>query len=201
MNNQNPFQEAIKALMAMSALNDRVLSEDAVDMLISDLKEFPVDGVLQALKRCRIEVNRFPTVAEIIKRIPGQQENTQELLGRIFEAVDLFGYVRPNDARKHIGEVGWKAVSYFGGWQRICDFPSDQSSALRAQLRQATESSIEVWARSEKFLSAPEEQKQITTKSEQSLSDDEVNEQLKKLREQVGENSIFSDLFSEKDAV
>jgi hypothetical protein len=38
-------------------------------MLVSDLAEYDPAKILAALRVCRLELNRFPTTAEIIKRM------------------------------------------------------------------------------------------------------------------------------------
>lgn len=132
-----------KALASMAVIFEKRLTPEAVDLMIGDLSGFKQEDVLAALSLCRREIPRFPTVAEVVKRIPGQNENTQELVGKILEAVELFGYPSPDKAKLHIGEVGWMAVCYFGGWKSICDFPGNEPGILRAQLRMATESAID----------------------------------------------------------
>jgi hypothetical protein len=138
-------QDVIKALMVMATIYEKALTEDAADMLVSDLSEYGPDKILKALKLCRLELNRFPTVAEIIKRTNPKSEanQTQEIVGKIFEAISWYGYSNPSGAKKMIGEVGWKAVEFFGGWQRLCDAPADDLNITRSQLRKAVESAVE----------------------------------------------------------
>lgn len=135
----------VKTLMSMSVMYEKHLSEDAADMLLEDLKDFPEDRVLSALRLCRRELNRFPTVAEIIKRMSenSEQSQTQNLIGEIFKAIRAYGYNRPTEAREDIGPVGWRAIQNFGGWQCLCDYPADSAMALRAQLRQAVEAAVD----------------------------------------------------------
>lgn len=40
---------------------------------------------------------------------------------RVIEAVSKFGYTNPTEAKQYIGELGWNAVSRFGGWTYVCE--------------------------------------------------------------------------------
>jgi hypothetical protein len=137
--------DVVKALMAMAAIYEKALSQDAADMLISDLAEYDPAKILAALRVCRLELNRFPTTAEIIKRMSVKSDSTQvqDIVGSIFKAISWYGYNNQDGAREMIGEVGWKAVQYFGGWRALCDSPSDDASTIRAQLRRSVEAAVE----------------------------------------------------------
>lgn len=64
----------------MGILYDKAINEDAGEMFLSDLSAFSNDDILSALKSCRTELNKFPTVADIISRVqkndgrPGVEE-------------------------------------------------------------------------------------------------------------------------------
>lgn len=65
-------------LAAMAQLAGKQLSKQAADMLAFDLARFPEQSVLMALQRCRLELPRFPTTADILARLedghPGPEE-------------------------------------------------------------------------------------------------------------------------------
>lgn len=138
-------QDVIKALMVMANIYEKALTEDAADMLVNDLSEHEPELILKALKLCRLELNRFPTLADILKRMSSKSETgqVQELVGTIFNAISWHGYSNPSGAKQMVGEVGWKAIEYFGGWQRLCDNPADDVNILRAQLRKSVEAAVE----------------------------------------------------------
>lgn len=137
--------DVVKALMAMAVIYDKQMTEAAADLLVSDLSEFEPAKILGALKLCRLELTRFPTTAEIIKRMSVKSESSQaqEIVATIFKAIAWNGYTNPQGAQAMIGEVGWKAVQYMGGWQRLCDSPAEDTGMLRAQIRKAVESAVE----------------------------------------------------------
>ncbi len=72
--------DVIKALMTMGDIYGKQMSESAAQMFVDDLEIYPPSAVLYALKKCRTELSRFPTLAEIISRIqsldgrPGAEE-------------------------------------------------------------------------------------------------------------------------------
>lgn len=67
-----------KALAVTAELFGKEFSPDAAHMLLMDLEGYPEAAVLTALTRCRRELSRFPSVADILARIedgrPGAEE-------------------------------------------------------------------------------------------------------------------------------
>lgn len=129
-----------KQLAVLSALYKRELSPDLVAFYMDSFEGISEGVVLEALKKCSTEVNRFPTIADIHQRIKSNIPDEQEIVGLIYEAIDLYGYPSPQKAREHIGEIGWRAVLTCGGWMNICSTPADDDTSLRAQLRMAAQS-------------------------------------------------------------
>jgi hypothetical protein len=70
--------QLLKAIAVTAQIYGRELSEDAARVYAADLAAYPEALVLQALSRCRKEVPRFPTIADIVARIddgrPGADE-------------------------------------------------------------------------------------------------------------------------------
>lgn len=60
-----------KAFAAMASMHSKIFTQAAIDMLVADFENYDPDAVLMALGKCRKEIPRFPTVAEIIARIQG----------------------------------------------------------------------------------------------------------------------------------
>lgn len=61
--------DVVKVLMTMGVLYDKAMNEDAGEMFLSDLEGISYDSILIALKKCRSELTRFPTIAEIVSRV------------------------------------------------------------------------------------------------------------------------------------
>jgi hypothetical protein len=66
------------ALAATAELSGRQLSESAVKVFADDLSRFNERDVLTAISRCRIELRAFPTIADIIARIPDGHPGVEE---------------------------------------------------------------------------------------------------------------------------
>jgi hypothetical protein len=62
----------------MGELSGRTLSEGAARMFADSLSSFQPDAVLKALELCRRELNRFPTIADVIARIPDGHLGVEE---------------------------------------------------------------------------------------------------------------------------
>jgi len=65
-------------LMIMADLYDKSFSPEAARLFVSDLIGYGTEPVMKALDRCRKELFRFPTIADIVQRIddghPGPEE-------------------------------------------------------------------------------------------------------------------------------
>ena len=70
-------EELIKALVATGEVMGARLSEVAIDLMVDDLQNYPLPGILSALKRVRQDGTRF-NVAEIIKRLPGMWPGAEQ---------------------------------------------------------------------------------------------------------------------------
>jgi len=58
-----------EVFLTMSEIYGKRLSEIQIALMLDDLSGYETPDILKALKRCRMELNRFPTVADIIQRI------------------------------------------------------------------------------------------------------------------------------------
>jgi hypothetical protein len=126
--------DLVKALLVMAELFSKEFSEAGAQMMVQDLSEYPVDQVLAALRQCRLELRTFPTVADVVSRIPGQgidyRSRAIEIAGRIMKSVTFLGPYKAREARQEVGEVGWAVVSMSGGWPSICEM-SDKEIGVR----------------------------------------------------------------------
>jgi len=73
-----PNPEIVKAVGVTAQIFGRDITPDALFVYASDLDGYPVEAVLNALTRCRRELPRFPSLADVIARIddgrPGPEE-------------------------------------------------------------------------------------------------------------------------------
>lgn len=88
--------------------------------------------------RTRRGNDRFPSIADLkahVVKEPQEIDLANEAVGRIFDAVRLHGWNAPAKAEEYMGDIAWRAVLQFGGWMSICELPTRQTTAARAQLR------------------------------------------------------------------
>jgi len=81
--------EISKALLATAEAMGTELSDGAIEIMVSDLAEYPDDDVFEALKKCRREHGGRLTLASVISRIstghPGPEEAWSNSLGGLDE--------------------------------------------------------------------------------------------------------------------
>jgi hypothetical protein len=118
------------------------MTQEMADFYIESFEGKSERDVLEAIKKCSNELRSFPCVADIHCRIKTDIPDEFEIVGLIYQAIELYGYPRPEQARKHIGEIGWRAILSCGGWLNVCSTPSDQDATLRAQLRMSSQSAL-----------------------------------------------------------
>lgn len=131
-----------KALAVLAVAYSKPMTREMADLYLGILIKKNEQDVLDAIERCVTELPRFPTVADICNRIKGNDPDDQEIVGLIYEAIELYGYPAPDRARAHMGEVAWRAVLSCGGWINICNTPASDDTSLRAQLRMAAQGAI-----------------------------------------------------------
>jgi hypothetical protein len=136
------MQNIKKQLAVLSTIFKRELNPDMVEFYLDSFEGIDEKLVCDALKKCAVELRSFPCVADIHSRIKTDIPDEFEIVGLIYQAIELYGYPRPEQARKHIGEIGWRAILSCGGWLNVCSTPSDQDATLRAQLRMSSQSAL-----------------------------------------------------------
>lgn len=87
-NTKLPSPEVIQILMVMTEMYERAPSKDGARILALDLAEYPQGVVLNALQRCRKEMPRFPTLADIISRIDDGRPGIEEAWAMIPKTED-----------------------------------------------------------------------------------------------------------------
>lgn len=62
----------------MAEANGITRSPAAAEMLVKDLSRYEEAQVVEALQRCRYELSRFPTLSDIIQRLPDGRPGVEE---------------------------------------------------------------------------------------------------------------------------
>lgn len=138
---------------------DRELHECVVKLYIEDLQEFKPEEVISALHTYRrtrkaSHNTRSPLPCDLIAIMRPESninpDDTACLAAEaIVSAVKRFGHPWPNEARKKIGELGWRYVERFGGWSRVCEELGDGilEGVFVAQAKQAIRASLSYGAK------------------------------------------------------
>lgn len=126
--NPNDMNALKKLVIHVAAYYGRDLLPEVVAMMANDLARSGLsfteisDGYEKF--RSTDKTLRFPVPAQIIAIARPQADNdslAQEAAARVIQAIGNFGWTNPEEARAFVGELGWRAVTRFGGWQYICE--------------------------------------------------------------------------------
>jgi hypothetical protein len=124
--------------------NEPMLPE-RVNVFASVMAEFEAADVERAMKilMANPDITRMPLPAKVMQEIRptlSTADAAQQLLLKVQEAVNLFGYYQPAKAREHIGELCWKALNGQWGWEEFCSVKEGDVGTARAQLRERLKS-------------------------------------------------------------
>jgi len=139
LNYEKQFFEKLTVLAKVCSFDLDTMIFRAYD---SYLAPYGYEKICQALEKIfttRRTRDPFPSIKEILDQIlpPTDFESeAREAAGRILQAVNRFGWVNPTEACKFIGELGWRAVERYGGWNSLCHTMTVQNTPIiQAQLR------------------------------------------------------------------
>jgi hypothetical protein len=77
------MEKAKMILLAMSEITGKQLGNTAIALMLSDLKDYSESEVIDALGKCRREVKYFPTISDIVERIPDGHLSPSEAWAKI----------------------------------------------------------------------------------------------------------------------
>jgi len=103
----------------------KTLSKEVLKMRAEDLFDLPLIQTKDAYHRYRLDPkNKFDPlpsqIREIVQPVVTDDSLAKDAAARISGAVSKFGHTNPDEARKYIGELGWRVVTMVGGWSHIC---------------------------------------------------------------------------------
>jgi hypothetical protein len=145
-------RKQVKVLwLQLSAYYQYPLKEEVFEMYVQDVEDLSFDEIKVAMEKYRRngKNNRVPLPGSIraLAR-PELDPDTQarEAAARVIQAISKFGYTNPTEARAWIGELGWRAVQRFGGWQYLCENTGVELSVttLMAQVRDIASTTIKL---------------------------------------------------------
>ena len=145
------METAIKReIIVTAAFYGRELIDDVVDLYWKELKDLPLQRVLNAFAAYRRDPKNktapLPAqIRELCEPAISPEKFAINTATKIIGAVRRFGWSNPSLAENYIGKKGWKAVQEFGGWVKFCQNlkPGDEG-IVRAQLRDYIKSNLEM---------------------------------------------------------
>lgn len=139
---------AIK-LTALAKLSRFDLDETILDLYdkgLSYLGYKQLCDVIDELIFSRDDRTPFPSVKTIKGKIileANPEAEAIEAAARIVQAVNRIGYTNPDAAKEFIGELGWRAVTRFGGWLAVCETMTPENvTTMQAQFRQLSKATL-----------------------------------------------------------
>lgn len=119
-------KEVAKTLAFMGTIYSKEIKQDFLSMYLDNISDIPFAKLKYACQKYLNDPkNRsFPLPAQLRAISSPEPDNDQlakEAAARIPQAIVKFGYTNPSRAREFIGELGWRVVERFGGWQVVCE--------------------------------------------------------------------------------
>lgn len=122
-------QETARLLQTIVALypSSRLRADElTVELWHEMLGDLPGEVVSAAVKRMCAVLKFPPSVADVREAVAKAVQEAQgvpsagEAWARVRRAASWYGYIRPDEARRELGEDIWHAVQQVGGWREIC---------------------------------------------------------------------------------
>ncbi len=124
------WEQVGRELTLMAEAHGRKFSKESAALMLSDLHQYGPEPVLRALAGCRLQLRYFPTISEIVDRLPGTLSDSalaDAAVSRILQAVSAIGPYRHDDAKSYIGRLGWQVVKQYAGWEELCKALGDDT--------------------------------------------------------------------------
>lgn len=100
------------------------------------LRDLPGEVVSAATKRMCSTLKFPPSIADIRENVAQAVKEAKgipsagDAWAKVRKALSWYGYYRPEEARKALGEQIWRAVEMVGGWRELCE---GETAILSAQ--------------------------------------------------------------------
>lgn len=132
-------KEIFDELKKMALVLDGNVTQEKLNLMTEILGESFSAAQINFAARHIIRTQKwFPAISDFFQFLEPQKNQesfSEQVTGKIIQAISEIGPYRSVDARAFIGEDGWRAVERFGGWAQICLVENDQVTSTRAQLR------------------------------------------------------------------
>lgn len=103
--------------------SERTLSENYIKSWLKSCSKLGDKKAIPALSEIYKKAKQgyqIPSIYEFEQLANEETESNLLIADKIVQAMSLFGGYRNDEAKKFIGEIGWKVVQNNGGWQEMC---------------------------------------------------------------------------------
>lgn len=151
-------KDIITWLYQMSKLLQLTVTKESLVLFAKMLDEYEPKRVEWAIFDYAKNASfpRFPLPSELLNRITPVKlvaDESNEIVAAIFSAIRSYGgRYNINAARENLGEIAWRVVENFGGWERICTCEEGDANTMRAQLRNHAQAVLNGTALDRKYL-------------------------------------------------
>jgi len=135
--------ELVYALYVLFTGTGKTIIAKELDVWYECLKDLPLAALQFAITRYLCEGDDWPSIAKIRKlagaAMHGECLSFGESFDAMLSAIRKHGFYNEQEARAKLDGLTWRTVQCLGGWEAVCDSPTDQRSTLRAQFRMVYE--------------------------------------------------------------
>lgn len=137
--------------VGLAQMYGKDIAPAALAVMLKAIDDIPALAIEKALNDWvrTSKLGRYPFPADIRDlAMPAADPRVLAIatVGRIKEAIDMFGWPQPSKARAFIGDTGWRYVERCGGWQAVCEKPelNIHEPNVTAQMRDSIEADIKL---------------------------------------------------------
>jgi len=131
------------ALAVLGTGTGKTIIAKELDVWYQCLKDLPLLSLQTAITRYLCEGDDWPSIAKIRKlagaAMHGECLSFGESFDAMLSAIRQHGFYDEPAARAKLDDLTWRTVQSLGGWEAVCDSPTDQRATLRAQFRMVYE--------------------------------------------------------------
>lgn len=133
----------IKKLTNLAVMSGFNLNDSLLEFYDQIFQPYGYDRVILALDELGHAMGqgaKFPMPATIKAKMGivevSDESKARDISARIINAVSKYGWNNENDAKEHVGAIGWYVVEQQGGWRHVSDLLTDSNtSVFQAQWR------------------------------------------------------------------
>lgn len=134
-------EEFSKSMVVLASGVRDEFPRETLSVWFVELQEFSPRELELAVRR-HLQESPYPKLPALgrLRRLAtearcGILESPEAAFQRVRQAVKRCGYLRPEAARRELGDAIWQALEGVGGWDRVCDMHPEDRGIVFAQFR------------------------------------------------------------------